>query len=199
MKLPHPGGPPDGLATINFPLPRSARASTIWAAFTSACCSCPQALHTNTAWLSRLSPCTCPQERHSLEEFFGGTTHTSRPYQRALYSNCRRISPQQWSRIARLSRAFCATLRPGCPTVPCAEALMFLTTRSSSASSEFARVMLVVSFCSALCFRLASRCRHRPRRRTAFSQLLDPFWRRLTIVCRLPIVFHSRSVMRGRR
>src|SRR5215218_10966842 len=61
---------------------------------------------------------------------------TRRPALSALAVRMAVNWPQPASRIARLSPAFCATVRPGASMVPLAEAVMLATRRSSSPSAS---------------------------------------------------------------
>ena len=65
----------------------------------------------------------------------------------ALYSSWRRNSPQPWSRMALFKPAFCLTLRPGASTVPAADALMFLTRKSSIQMIACSRTIAVLALC----------------------------------------------------
>ena len=114
------------------------------AAFTSVLAWCPQAVHTNSAWLLREFLSTCLQVLQVCD-VYAGLIFWTRPG--ALCSSRVTSWLQPAARMPRFSPAFWRTLRPGLAVVPRAERVMLLTRRSSTliTSNERARVVDVVS------------------------------------------------------
>jgi len=87
----------------------------LMAAFTSALAANPQAVHRNTAWLSREPRSTRPHAEHRWL-VNAGLIFSTRP---GAFSSSRRTSkPHPEARIPRFSPAFCRTFRPGFSWVP---------------------------------------------------------------------------------
>ena len=90
----------------------------LMAAFTSAWQAKPQAVHRNTAWLSREPRSTCPHAEHRWL-VNAGLTFSTRP--RAFSSSRRTSSPHPERRIPRFSPALARMFRPGFSRVPLAD------------------------------------------------------------------------------
>ena len=119
---------------------------------------------------------------------------SSRPCQSVLYSSCRRTSPKLASRTARLSPAFCRTLRPGFARVPRALALMPLTLRSSIAMAWLSRTMRIVVLWAWSLRQWVLRSLSRASLRFVCSRRREPRTRRASCWWRFFCCFLKRSV-----
>src|SRR5215467_5526880 len=101
------------------------------AALTSAWAVWPQVTQTNSAWVTRFSLATCPQDGQVRDVLAGFTAIMVRPALSALAARTARNTPQPASRMLRLRPDLAATLVPGCSTVPPADRVMLAIRRSS--------------------------------------------------------------------
>ena len=110
----------------------------LMAAFTSALQAKPQAVHRNTAWLSREPRSTRPHAEHRWL-VNAGLIFSTRPG--ALSSSRRTSSPHPDRQDPPVQPGLGRTLRPGFSRVPFADRVMFLICRSSTRITSNRRAM----------------------------------------------------------
>ena len=132
------------------------------AAFTSAWPAKPQAVHRNTAWLSRESRSTRPHAEHRWL-VNAGLTFSTGPG--ALSSSRRTSSPHPERSISWFSPALARTLRPGFSRVPFADRVMLPICRSSTRIRSNRRAMPVLAFSAQSWRRSLARARRGSNRR----------------------------------
>src|SRR5664280_3120625 len=137
----------------------------------SAFALCPQATHTNLAWLLRLSAARCLQGLQ-VADVYAAFTFSTRPD--AFCSNRAASVPQPDFRMPRFRPALAATFLPGFCMVPRAERVIPLTLRFSTRITSNLRARSVLVFSTQSLRRSPSLDFNRPIRVLTLRRRFDP-------------------------
>ena len=158
------------------------------AAFTSAFALCPQATHSNLAWLLRLSAAMRWQalglrrvRSCDLLDVYAAVTFSTLPG--ALCSNRAASRPHPDFRMPRLRPALAATFRPGFCTVPRAERVIPLMLRFSTRITSNLRARLVLVFATQSLRRSPSLAFNPPIKVLTLRRRFDPRRARASLRC----------------